>query len=129
MEVQIMENRKRNHQIKFRLTDSEYKELMSMIELSGLTIQQYLLQASLKPNLIDKSVIEELKSVNQSISDMNGELNHIGNNFNQIAKHVNINGSLDQRQDLSYFRDVLSEFMSDTKEIWNDVRKLIKEMR
>lgn len=124
-----MENRKRNHQIKFRLTDSEYKELMSMIELSGLTIQQYLLQASLKPNLIDKSVIEELKSVNQSISDMNGELNHIGNNFNQIAKHVNINGSLDQRQDLSYFRDVLSEFMSDTKEIWNDVRKLIKEMR
>lgn len=124
-----MENRKRNHQIKFRLTDSEYKELMSMIELSGLSIQQYLLQTSLKPNLIDKSIIDELKSVNQSISDMNGELNHIGNNFNQIAKHVNINGSLEQRQNLSYFRDILSEYMDDTKDIWNDVRKLIKEMR
>lgn len=124
-----MENRKRNHQIKFRLTDSEYKELMSMIELSGLTIQQYLLQASLHPHLIDKSIIDEIKIVNRSISDLNGELNHIGNNFNQIAKHVNINGSLDQRQNLSYFRDILSEFMDDTKEIWNEVRKLIKEMR
>lgn len=124
-----MENRKRNHQIKFRLTDSEYKELMSMIELSGLSIQQYLLQSSLHPHLIDKSVVDKLKSVNQSISDMNGELNHIGNNFNQIAKHVNINGSLEQRQNLSYFRDILSEYMDDTKEIWNDVRKLIKEMK
>lgn len=124
-----MENRKRNHQIKFRLTDSEYKELMSMIELSGLSIQQYLLQSSLHPHLIDKSIIDEIKIVNQSIADLNGELNHIGNNFNQIAKHVNINGSLDQRQNLSYFRDILSEFMNDTKEIWNDVRKLIKEMK
>ena len=124
-----MENRKRNHQIKFRLTDSEYKELMSMIELSGLSIQQYLLQSSLHPHLIDKSIIDELKSVNQSISDLNGELNHIGNNFNQIAKHVNINGSLEQRQNLSYFRDILSEFMDDTKDIWNEVRKLIKEMK
>lgn len=124
-----MENRKRNHQIKFRLTDSEYKELISMIELSGLSIQQYLLQSSLHPHLIDKSVVDKLKSVNQSISDLNGELNHIGNNFNQIAKYVNINGSLDQRQNLSYFRDILSEYMDDTKEIWNDVRKLIKEMK
>ena len=83
-----MEKRKRNIQIKFRVTEEEEKQLIEQ-KMAQLPTRQ--IGAYLRKMAIDGLIIY---TDTTNIKEMNKELHSIGVNINQIAKRVNETGSI-----------------------------------
>ena len=98
-----MENRKRNIQIKFRVTEEErtlIEEKMKMVPTSNM-------EAYLRKMAIDGYIIQ----IDQSdIKKMTAELQKIGVNINQIAKRANATGNV--------YQEDIEEIKGALKEIW-----------
>ncbi|MGM8288948.1 plasmid mobilization protein [Clostridium perfringens] len=75
----MSENRKRDKQIKFYVTEKEYKEIKKKVEKSKLKQTDYLIKSALNKKII---VVDGLKEILL-------ELSREGNNLNQIAKKIN----------------------------------------
>lgn len=82
---------KKEHRITIRMTEDMYFVVAREAERAGLSISDYFRQLVLhhkiiyKPPIIhdDRAIIEELK-----------EINKLGNNLNQIARHQNQGGAM-----------------------------------
>jgi hypothetical protein len=78
MEVEKIENRRRNETLTVRLTKSEKRAIQNKAKKSGLTMSDYFVKVSAEKqiNVIDvKPLLTELK--------------RLGANINQIARRVN----------------------------------------
>jgi len=98
-----MDGRKRNVQIKFRVTEQErglIEEKMKLLHTSNLA-------AYMRKMAIDGYIIQVDHT---DIKAMTAELQKIGVNINQIAKRVNATGSI-YEQDIAEIKGAL-------KEIW-----------
>ena len=98
-----MDGRKRNIQIKFRVTEQErglIEEKMKLLHTNNLA-------AYMRKMAIDGYIIQVDHT---DIKAMTAELQKIGVNINQIAKRVNATGSI-YEQDIAEIKGVL-------KEIW-----------
>lgn len=76
-----MVTRKRNHRMTCRLNDDEYKRVLDKILKSGLTKQEYILSSLLNKKINEKLDLDFYKLIN--------EINHVGNNLNQISRNLN----------------------------------------
>jgi len=102
-ECQNMDGRKRNIQIKFRVTEQErglIEEKMKLLHTNNLA-------AYMRKMAIDGYIIQVDHT---DIKAMTAELQKIGVNINQIAKRVNATGSI-YEQDIAEIKGAL-------KEIW-----------
>jgi len=98
-----MDGRKRNIQIKFRVTEQErglIEEKMKLLHTNNLA-------AYMRKMAIDGYIIQVDHT---DIKAMTAELQKIGVNINQIAKRVNATGSI-YEQDIAEIKGAL-------KEIW-----------
>lgn len=100
----------RQHRITIRLTEEEYDVLKKECQLSQLSVSEYIrrlltnLEIPVYPIIIhdDKELIGEI-----------GKLNKVGNNLNQIARHLNQGGmmtnplAVELRSIASYMHDSL----------------------
>ena len=96
-----MENRKRNIQIKFRVTEEErtlIEEKMKQVPTSNM-------EAYLRKMAIEGYIIQIDHS---DIKKMTAELQKIGVNVNQIARRVNATGNAYQ-EDIEEIKGVLAE--------------------
>lgn len=73
--------RKRNHRMTCRLNDDEYERVLIKISTSGLSKQEYILSSLLNKKINEKLDLDFYKLIN--------EINHVGNNLNQISKVLN----------------------------------------
>ena len=85
-----MNNRKRNVQIKFRVTEEE----RSLIEEKMKQVPTRNMEAYLRKMAIDGYIIQVDHS---DIKKMTAELQKIGVNINQIAKRANTTGNVQHR--------------------------------
>lgn len=92
-------NRIRKRQMNIRLTDIEYENVKAKAEYCNLTISDYM-----RKQIMDGIVI---KYESFDIKALGNELNKIGVNINQIAKHVNEKGGEYDRQDMD---NLIKEF-------------------
>lgn len=76
-------NRKRNRQISFRVSEEEYNILQEKSTIANLSIPQYCKDVSLSKK------INQPKVDHQGASEIALEVRRIGNNINQVAKHLN----------------------------------------
>ena len=76
-----MVTRKRNHRMTCRLNDEEYEKVLIKISKSGLSKQEYILSCILNKRISEKLVLDFYKLIN--------EINHVGNNLNQISRILN----------------------------------------
>lgn len=76
-----MVTRKRNHRMTCRLSDDEYERVLAKISKSGLSKQEYILSSLLNKKISEKLDLNFYKLIN--------EINHVGNNLNQIARSLN----------------------------------------
>ena len=97
----MSENRKRNVQIKFRVTEEEAEQIRKKIEKSGGTIQNFMLTCIKKTNG-NKELLPELK--------------RIGNNLNQIAKRCNEGGELARA-------DEVEQIKKELEKVWQSLRQ------
>ena len=98
-----MNNRKRNVQIKFRVTEEEralIEEKMKQVPTSNM-------EAYLRKMAIDGYIIQVDHS---DIKKMTAELQRIGVNINQIAKRANATGNV--------YQEDIEEIKGALKEIW-----------
>lgn len=64
-----------------RLNGDEYTKVLSKIERSGLSKQEYILSSLLNKKINEKLDLDFYKLIN--------EINHVGNNLNQISRVLN----------------------------------------
>ena len=96
-----MNNRKRNVQIKFRVTEKE----RSLIEEKMKQVPTSNMEAYLRKMAIDGYIIQVDHS---NIKKMTAELQKIGVNINQIAKRANATGNVYQ-EDIEEIKGALKE--------------------
>ncbi len=108
-----MENRKRNIQIKFRVTEEEKK----LIEQKMAQLPTRQIGAYLRKMAIDGLIIYTDTS---NIKEFTQELQTIGRNINQIAKRVNSSGSI-------YDEDI-EEIKARLNEIWHIQRQILLQL-
>ena len=85
-------DRIRERQLNIRLTDSEYDNIKAKAEYCGLTISDFL-----RKQIRDGVII---KYDRFDIKELSNELNKIGVNINQIARHINEKGGEFDKQDM-----------------------------
>lgn len=108
-----MENRKRNIQIKFRVTEDEKKLIeQKMAQLPTRQIGAYMRKMAID-GLIIYTDISNIKKFTQ-------ELQAIGRNINQIAKRVNSSGSI--------YNEDIKEINERLKEIWHIQRQILLQL-
>lgn len=78
--------RKREHRMTVRLNGDEYTKVLSKIERSGLSKQEYILSSILNKKIEERLNVDYFKLIN--------EVNHVGTNLNQIARKLNSNESI-----------------------------------
>ncbi len=78
--------RKREHRMTVRLNGDEYTKVLSKIERSGLSKQEYILSSILNKKIQERLNVDYFKLIN--------EVNHVGTNLNQIARKLNSNKSI-----------------------------------
>ena len=76
-----MVTRKRHHRMTCRLNDEEYEKVLIKISKSGLSKQEYILSCILNKRISEKLDLDFYKLIN--------EINHVGNNLNQISRILN----------------------------------------
>ena len=76
-----MVTRKRNHRMTCRLNDDEYERVLIKISKGGLSKQEYILSCILNKRISEKLDLDFYKLIN--------EINHVGNNLNQISRILN----------------------------------------
>ena len=102
------ENRIRDVQVKFRMTQEEAEILEKIVAERKTTKQKYLLQVALNAKYVSTDGIKLLLP----------ELKRIGNNLNQIARAVNSGRHIDmgfvrkQNKELSLLWQQLSHFLA-----------------
>ena len=109
-----MENRKRNIQMKFYVTEEEKR----LIEQKMAQLQTKRIGAYLRKMAIDGYIIYV---DTKDIKEMNKFLSAIGRNINQIAKRVNAGGPIYQA-DMEEIRERLEQ-------IWQLQRRILLSQR
>ena len=106
-----MQNRTAKVQIIFRVTEEEAEQIKAKVQESGLSQKDYLMKVALGRKIQNtdgiKAVIPELK--------------RIGNNLNQIAKHMN-EGNYPMMQEVK-------ENQKELTELWQQLRQYLQKHR
>ena len=115
--------RKRPIELKFRLSEDEYKTLQRKLAAAGMNRNAFLVRLVSDATIFPK---EELIRMNLEHTMMNRLLRGIGTNINQIAKVANSNKStpsakllLDMYQDVQTLKHNLQPLWDKTREtLW-----------
>lgn len=103
--------RKRDRQVKFRMTEDEYEAFRKLIIKSGMSQQQYLLKVALNKKIINTDGIKEIIP----------EVKKIGNNLNQIARALN---------GKRYYKySLITENQKELMDIWQLLRQYLLEQK
>ena len=105
-------NKKRPHQVTFRLSDEELEILKEKISSSGKKQQEYLRRAALEMHITNMDPLKEL------IPEMKKQ----GTNLNQVAKKLNENGYVD-------YGNVLAGTLQEVKETWQSLKQYLATHR
>lgn len=109
-----MENRKRNIQIKFRVTEEEKK----LIEQKMALIPTQQIGAYMRKMAIDGLIIYTDLSI---VKEYQKELSSIGRNINMISKRINMTNSI--------YKEDMKELKSRLDDIWKIQRKILLSLR
>lgn len=116
-----MDKQKSTAKIEIRLTDTEKKLIQSYAKEDGLTVTDYVKTLALKQVLFSKRL-----EYTSDLRTVIFEINKIGNNINQIAKHVNRTEKY-KTIDAGTI-NVFHIFMRDYLKLLADVKGTLKQM-
>lgn len=101
-------NKKRPHQVTFRLSDEELELLKKKISSSGKNQQEYLRRAALEKEIMNMDELKELIP----------EMKRQGNNLNQVAKRLNERGYVD-------YDKILEPVLKGVNETWQSLKQYL----
>ena len=81
---------KRSHIVKTRLDDEEHAEFLHQVEIYGMSQSEFIREAisgaTIRPVIVASNINDAML---ESIGKLTAEFGRIGNNLNQIARHLN----------------------------------------
>ena len=81
---------KRNHIVKTRLDDEEHAEFMRQLNIYGMNQSEFIREAisgaTIRPVIVASNINDALL---EAIGKLTAEYGRVGNNLNQIARHLN----------------------------------------
>ena len=81
---------KRNHIVKPRLDDEEHAEFMRQLNIYGMNQSEFIREAisgaTIRPVIVASNINDALL---EAIGKLTAEYGRVGNNLNQIARHLN----------------------------------------
>ena len=81
---------KRNHIVKARLDDEEHAEFMRLLKNCGMSQSEFIREAIagaiIRPTIVASLINDDLLA---TIGKLTAEYGRVGNNLNQIARHLN----------------------------------------
>lgn len=104
-------NRKRQVQIKFRMSEDEAAAFRAKVEASGMSIQEYLTKTATGKEIVNTDGIKKLIP----------QISKLGSNLNQIARALNENKYYDYK--------LITENQKELKEVWQLLRQYLQELR
>ena len=114
-------NRTRNHTLTIRLNDSEYNTFIQHLTQSGLTKQDFVLDAITKPSIISSDYISELHKLNQNVANYNRKVSGMAVNINQIAHKANATDVVDIHA-IENATNEISKVKKEGENIWHLIR-------
>ncbi|RAS77944.1 plasmid mobilization relaxosome protein MobC [Priestia endophytica] len=110
-----------------RLDDLEENKLMQLMEQHNMKktelVRSLIMNAKLKPPLIDKTVGLQLL---EDIRRVGTEVNKMGVNINQIAKHLNQQGLKDEHAER--LNNTLFQMIKEQQDVKEEVNKVWQQL-
>ena len=119
------QNRTRTHQIKYRLSDAEYKTYLKKVEASGMTQQEYFLHVMNDSNIKIDNNLELLPELLQVLYDLLRQVKGIAVNCNQMARVCNTNRKTPTGKKCEELAESCNNFIKEGNEIWASLKQLI----
>ena len=117
--------RKRNHTVTIRMNKAEYELLQSKVKESGRTQQEVVIKAIADLKIASAEEVEELKTLNQILSEILSQLRGAATNLNQIARKMNTDGFMPREDILYYLNKNILKYRKESEKIWQSIRQLI----
>ena len=117
--------RKRNIMISIRFSEEEHSLLLKKVRESGQTLQTYMILSSLSGRVSSLEEIEELKTRNRILADLDKQLRGMGTNLNQLAHIANGTGALPLAEDLIRIAAEVSRIKQEVMNEWRSTRRSI----
>ena len=105
--MKIIENRERSIQKKFFVNEKENERIKLMMKKTGITNFSVFARRACCNKEIFTLDFSEYKNIISEISATKSELKRIGNNINQIAKHLNENKNNQTKELTSNYQNQL----------------------
>ena len=118
--------RKRNYTVTIRMNKAEYDLLQNKVKESGQTQQAIVIHAIAGLKIASAEEVEELKTLNQILSEILSQLRGAATNLNQIARKMNTDGFMPRENILLYYlnKNIL-KYRKESEKIWLLIRRLI----
>ena len=117
--------RKRNHTVTIRMNKAEYELLQSKVKESGRTQQEVVIKAIADLKIASAEEVEELKTLNQILSEILSQLRGAATNLNQIARKLHTDGEVPNDSTLYFLNKNILKYRKESEKIWLLIRRLI----
>jgi len=114
-----IKNRERNILKRFFVNEKEDERIKLMMKKTGITNFSIFARRACCNKEIFTLDFSEYKNIISEISSTKSELKRIGNNINQIAKHLNENKN-------NLTQDVISDYQSQLENLEEKIQKVVK---
>ena len=114
-----IKNRERNILKRFFVNEKEDERIKLMMRKTGITNFSIFARRACCNKEIFSIDFSEYKNIISEISSTKSELKRIGNNINQIAKHLNENKN-------NLTQDVISDYQSQLENLEEKIQKVVK---
>lgn len=114
-----IKNRERNILKRFFVNEKEDERIKLMMRKTGITNFSVFARRACCNKEIFSIDFSEYKNIISEISSTKSELKRIGNNINQIAKHLNENKN-------NLTQDVISDYQSQLENLEEKIQKVVK---
>ena len=119
--------RNRSRSVLVRYSDDEYKKLMDYVKSTGLSLQRYMLNASMQLKMTSDKDRELLKEQACLLADIDKQLRGIGTNINQLARNSNGYGDQITADDLSRLHSDYCTFREKVSRLWQSRRQSVAQ--
>lgn len=119
-------NRKRDRAVTLRMTDSEYDEFNNKVSESGLSRQAFFIRMIKEIHINSAESLDELKKINETLSNLDRQLRGMATNVNQMARIANGTGMLPSDKTLQEINTQICGIRKELGEIWQSIRSSIR---
>lgn len=116
--MKIIENRERSIQKKFFVNEKENERIKLMMKKTGITNFSVFARRACCNKEIFSIDFSEYKNIISEISSTKSELKRIGNNINQIAKHLNENKN-------NQTESLMSDYQNQLESLEEKIQKVV----